>query len=181
MIYADATEALDRFATRFGIPVAESQAGKGALPWNHPMNAGPIGAAGGLAANRLARDADLVIAIGTRLGDFVTASRTAFQDPGVAFIGINVGGMDAAKQRALPMVADARAALDALTAALEAADWAGHVARLPGADRRGEGRVGSRRSIATARARAAPATPTASSPSPRSSASSTTPSAGTRR
>ena len=89
------------------------------------MNAGPIGAAGGLAANRLARDADLVIAIGTRLGDFVTASRTAFQDPGVAFIGINVGGMDAAKQRALPMVADARAALDALTAALEAADWQG--------------------------------------------------------
>ncbi len=125
VIYADATDALDRFATRFGIPVAESQAGKGALPWNHPMNAGPIGAAGGLAANRLARDADLVIAIGTRLGDFVTASKTAFQDPDVAFIGINVGGMDAAKLRALPMVADAREALDALSAALEAAGWAG--------------------------------------------------------
>ena len=180
VIYADATQALDRFATRFGIPVAESQAGKGALPWNHPMNAGPIGAAGGLAANRLARDADLVIGIGTRLGDFVTASRTAFQDPDVAFIGINVGAMDAAKQRALPMVADAREALEALTAALEAAP--GRARRPPtasGSPRRRPN--GMRRSIATARARAAPATPTASSPSPRSSASSTTPSAGTRR
>jgi 3D-(3,5/4)-trihydroxycyclohexane-1,2-dione acylhydrolase (decyclizing) len=125
VIYSDATQALDRFATRFGIPVAESQAGKGALPWDHPLNVGPIGAAGGLAANRLAREADLVIAIGTRLGDFVTASKTAFQDPGVAFIGINVGAMDAAKLRALPMVADARAALEALSAALEGAAWEG--------------------------------------------------------
>ena len=106
-------------------PVAESQAGKGALPWNHPMNAGPIGAAGGLAANRLARNADLVIAVGTRLGDFVTASKTAFQDPGVAFVGINVGGMDAAKLRALPVVADAREALEALTRALDAAGYGG--------------------------------------------------------
>ena len=145
------------------------------------MNAGPIGAAGGLAANRLARDADLVIAIGTRLGDFVTASRTAFQDPGVAFIGINVGAMDAAKQRALPDGRGRARGPRGPHGRARGGRLAGHAARLPGADRRGEGRVGRGRSIATARARAAPATPTASSPSPRSSASSTTPSAGTRR
>ena len=125
VIYSEATGELDAFATRFGIPVAESQAGKGALAWNHPMNVGPVGSAGGLAANRLAREADLVIAVGTRLGDFVTASRTAFQHPDVTFVGVNVGGMDAAKMRAVPMVADAREALKALSAALEAAGWAG--------------------------------------------------------
>jgi 3D-(3,5/4)-trihydroxycyclohexane-1,2-dione acylhydrolase (decyclizing) len=128
VIYSEATAALDAFATRFGIPVAESQAGKGALPWNHPMNVGPIGAAGGLPANRLAREADLVVAIGTRLGDFVTASRTAFQNHEVAFVGINVAPMDAAKLRAIPMVADAREALAALGAALDAAGWAGTAA-----------------------------------------------------
>ena len=74
-IYSEATEELSEFATRFGIPVLETQAGKGALPWNHPMNAGPAGTNGGLAANRLAHDADLVICVGTRMGDFVTAPR----------------------------------------------------------------------------------------------------------
>jgi 3D-(3,5/4)-trihydroxycyclohexane-1,2-dione acylhydrolase (decyclizing) len=128
VIYAEATAALDAFATRFGIPVSESQAGKGALPWNHPMNVGPIGAAGGLAANRLARDADLIVAVGTRLGDFVTASRSAFQHPDVTFVGINVGPMDAAKLRAFPMVADAREALAALGTALDAAGWQGSAA-----------------------------------------------------
>jgi 3D-(3,5/4)-trihydroxycyclohexane-1,2-dione acylhydrolase (decyclizing) len=125
VIYAEAAAALDAFATRFGIPVSESQAGKGALAWNHPMNVGPIGAAGGLAANRLARDADLVIAIGTRLGDFVTASRSAFQHPDVAFVGINVATLDASKLRAIPMIADAREALVELGAALDAAAWQG--------------------------------------------------------
>jgi 3D-(3,5/4)-trihydroxycyclohexane-1,2-dione acylhydrolase (decyclizing) len=125
VIYSEASAALDAFTTRFGIAAAESQAGKGALPWNHPMNVGPIGAAGGLAANRLALEADLVIAVGTRLGDFVTASRTAFQHPDVRFVGINVGGMDAAKMRAVAMVADAREALGSLTAALDAAGWQG--------------------------------------------------------
>lgn len=125
VIYSEASAALDTFSRRFGIPVGESQAGKGALPWNHPMNAGPVGSAGGLAANRLARDADLVLAIGTRLGDFVTASRTAFQHPDVTFVGINVGPMDAAKLRAVPVVADAREALTALQAALEAGGWEG--------------------------------------------------------
>ena len=124
-IYAEATDALDRFASRFGIPVAESQAGKGALAWSHPMNVGPIGSAGGLAANRLARDADLVIAVGTRLGDFVTASKTAFQHPDVAFVGINVAPLDAHKLRGVPLVADARETLTALTTALEQAGYAG--------------------------------------------------------
>jgi 3D-(3,5/4)-trihydroxycyclohexane-1,2-dione acylhydrolase (decyclizing) len=125
VIYSEATVQLDDFATRFGIPVLETQAGKGALPWDHPMNAGPAGTNGGLAANRLARDADLAICVGTRMGDFVTASRTTFQDPDVRFIGINVGAMDARKQRAVPVVADAREALVALGGELGTAGYAG--------------------------------------------------------
>lgn len=117
-LYAEAQEALAAFAQRFGIPVAESQGGKGALPWNHPMCVGPVGANGGSAANRLAREADLVIAIGTRLGDFVTASKTAFQHPEVRFIGVNVLPFDAAKLSGLALVADARRALEALETAL---------------------------------------------------------------
>ena len=123
VIYSGAEEALSKLAQRWGIPVAESQAGKGSLPWNHELNAGPIGSAGGLAANRLAREADLVIAVGTRLGDFVTASRSAFQHPGVRFVGLNVVPMDAAKLGALSLVADAHEGLRALAAALEG--WAG--------------------------------------------------------
>ena len=124
-IYSEATDDLDVFATRFGIPVVETQAGKGALPWDHPMNMGPAGTNGGLAANRLARAADLVICIGTRLGDFVTASNTTFQDPGVAFLGINVGSFDAHKLHAVPLVADAREALRALGTGLAAAGYQG--------------------------------------------------------
>jgi 3D-(3,5/4)-trihydroxycyclohexane-1,2-dione acylhydrolase (decyclizing) len=124
-IYAAASAALRTFAETFGIPVVETQAGKGALPWDHPMNAGPVGANGGLAANRLARDADLVLAIGTRLGDFVTASRTAFGHPDVRFVGLNVVPMDAHKLAALPLVADALRGLEALTAALLDARYAG--------------------------------------------------------
>jgi len=124
-IYADASAALDTLATTFGIPVCESQAGKGVLPWNHPFNVGPVGAAGGLAANRLAKDADLVISIGTRLGDFVTASKTAFRNPDATFVGINVNAFDAVKLRAIPLVADAREALTALGAALAKADHPG--------------------------------------------------------
>ncbi len=124
-IYAEATDALSAFSTRFGIPVVETQAGKGALPWDHPMNAGPVGTNGGLAANRLGHDADLVIGVGTRLGDFVTASKTTFQNPDARFIGINVGPMDANKLRATPIVADAREALSALDAALSAAGYTG--------------------------------------------------------
>jgi 3D-(3,5/4)-trihydroxycyclohexane-1,2-dione acylhydrolase (decyclizing) len=76
-IYAEATEELRAFAEHWGIPVLETQAGKGALPWNHPFCAGPLGPNGGIAANTLAREADLILAVGTRLADFTTASRTA--------------------------------------------------------------------------------------------------------
>ncbi len=114
VIYSEATAALSDFADALGIPVVETQAGKGALPWNHAWNAGPVGSNGGLAANRLARDADLVIAVGTRLSDFTTASHTQFQNPDVEFVSINVATRDAFKFGALPLVGDARATLDAL-------------------------------------------------------------------
>ena len=118
VIYSDAIESLRHFAETTGIPVAETQAGKGALPEPHRLAAGAIGATGTRAANRLARTADVVIVIGSRLSDFTTASKTAFQDPDVRFVSINVCGMDSAKQCALPLVADARTALDELSAML---------------------------------------------------------------
>jgi 3D-(3,5/4)-trihydroxycyclohexane-1,2-dione acylhydrolase (decyclizing) len=114
VIYSEATAELADFAERFGIPVCETQAGKGSLPWNHPLNVGPIGANGGLAANRLAAQADLVLLIGTRFADFTTASRTAFQDPAVQFVAINVAAYDAHKAGSLPLVGDARATIEAL-------------------------------------------------------------------
>jgi 3D-(3,5/4)-trihydroxycyclohexane-1,2-dione acylhydrolase (decyclizing) len=117
VLYSEASEALNSFATSFGIPVGETQAGKGALPWDHPWNLGPVGANGGSAANAWAKDADLVIAIGTRLADFTTASKTAFQNPDVRFVGINVNAADAAKLGALSVSADARAALESLSRA----------------------------------------------------------------
>lgn len=118
VIYAEATAALSDFADTLGIPVCETQAGKGALPWSHPWNVGAVGSNGGLAANRLAAAADLVIAVGTRLSDFTTASYTAFQNPDVRFLGINVSPMDAHKAGAFPLVCDAREGLVALLAAL---------------------------------------------------------------
>ena len=124
-IYAEATAELQSLAESFGIPVVESQAGKGALAWHHPMNAGPVGTNGGLAANRLARDADLVIAIGTRLGDFVTSSKTAFGHPEVKFIGLNVVPLDAHKLRALPLVADAKRGLEQLHLTLKEVGYRG--------------------------------------------------------
>ena len=123
VIYADATAALADLAETCGIPVCETQAGKGALPWDHPWNTGPIGANGGLAANRLARHADVVLAIGTRMGDFVTASHSAFQHPDVRFIALNIGAMDAAKFAALPLVADARTGICALVDGLRSARY----------------------------------------------------------
>ncbi len=115
--YADANETLAAFAERYAIPVAETQAGRGALRWDHPLAVGPIGANGGSAANALAREADLVLAIGTRLGDFATSSRRAFA-PDAVFAGLNVVPLDAHKLNAAPLVADARAGLEALDAAL---------------------------------------------------------------
>ncbi len=125
LLYSNASEALDRFVRRFGLPVAETQAGKGSLPWDHPFQIGPIGVTGGLAANRLAHDADLVLAIGTRLTDFTTASWTAWQDPGVRFVALNVAELDATKAAALPLVGDARAGIEELAGALESRGWAG--------------------------------------------------------
>ena len=88
------------------------------MPYDHPSALGALGATGTRAANLVARDADLVIAVGTRLGDFTTASRTAFQDPGLRLVALNVSGFDAHKLGALPLVGDARAGLEQLAAAL---------------------------------------------------------------
>jgi 3D-(3,5/4)-trihydroxycyclohexane-1,2-dione acylhydrolase (decyclizing) len=123
VIYSEATAALSDFADTLAIPVTETQAGKGVLPWNHAWNAGPVGSNGGLAANRLAREADVVLAVGTRLSDFTSASHTQFQNPDVRFIGINVSARDAFKFGALPLVGDARATLDALRDALAASKF----------------------------------------------------------
>ena len=114
VIYSGATESLSRFAARTGIPVAETQAGKGSLCFDHPKSVGAIGVTGTSAANRLAHNADLVIGIGTRYSDFTSASKTAFQNPGVRFININIAEFDAFKHAALPLVADARATLEEL-------------------------------------------------------------------
>jgi 3D-(3,5/4)-trihydroxycyclohexane-1,2-dione acylhydrolase (decyclizing) len=121
VIYSGATAALDAFATATGIPVAQTQAGKGALPFDHPQSVGAIGSTGTTAANALAREADVVIGLGTRYQDFTTASRTAFSDPGVRFVNVNVASMDAAKESGVSVLADAREALTALTGAL--AGW----------------------------------------------------------
>ncbi len=119
VIYAEATEALQGFVEATGIPVGETMAGKGSLHYEHPLCMGAIGATGTLAANRLAHDADLVIGIGTRYSDFTTASKTAFQNPDVRFININVAEFDAAKHHALGLVGDARETLVELGELLE--------------------------------------------------------------
>ena len=117
VIYSGATTALRDFAERSGIPVAETQAGKGSLPYDHPLSLGAIGATGTSAANRVARDADLVIGVGTRWTDFTTASKTLFEGASVRFINVNVASVDAFKLSGLPLVCDARAGLEALAAA----------------------------------------------------------------
>jgi 3D-(3,5/4)-trihydroxycyclohexane-1,2-dione acylhydrolase (decyclizing) len=118
VLYSEAADALRRFVDATGIGVAETQAGKSAIPWDHPLALGAIGATGGLAANQLAAETDLVIAIGTRLGDFATMSKAAFLNPDVRFVAVNVCEFDAFKHAAIPVVADARAALEELTGAL---------------------------------------------------------------
>lgn len=114
VMFSGACGALDLFARQTGIPVSETQAGKGALPYDHPQCLGAIGATGTLAANRIAHDADLVIGIGTRYSDFTTASKTAFQNPDVKFINVNLFEMDAFKHSGLALMADARATLEEL-------------------------------------------------------------------
>ncbi len=118
VIYSGATARLRAFAQAAGIPVAETQAGKGSLPYDHPQSVGAIGATGNPAANALAREADVVVGIGTRWSDFSTASRTAFAAPGVRFINCNITGFDAAKHAGIAVVGDARAIIDALAARL---------------------------------------------------------------
>ena len=118
VIYSEATEALRGFVEATGIPVGETQAGKGSLPYDHPSSLGAIGATGTFAANRAAHEADLVVGIGTRWTDFTTASKTAFQNPEVRFVNVNVADFDAHKHAGLALVGDARAALEALTGAL---------------------------------------------------------------
>jgi 3D-(3,5/4)-trihydroxycyclohexane-1,2-dione acylhydrolase (decyclizing) len=121
VIYSDASDALRGFVEATGIPVGQTQAGKGSLAYNHPSSLGAIGSTGTPAANRIARDADVVIGIGTRYSDFTTASRTAFARPGVRFVNINVAGFDAAKLAGDTVVADAREALIAVKTSL--AGW----------------------------------------------------------
>ena len=118
VLYSEAHQALASFAAQTGIPVGETQAGKGALSYNHPQNLGAIGVTGTFASNCIAREADLVIGIGTRYSDFTSASKTAFQNPRVRFININIAEFDAFKHSALPIVADARAAITVLAKAL---------------------------------------------------------------
>ena len=118
VIYSEATEVLRRFVEQTGIPVGETQAGKGSLRYDHPFNLGAIGVTGTPAANTIAREADLVIGIGTRYTDFTTASKTLFQNPEVRFLNINVAEFDAFKMRALPLVADAKVVLEMLLEAL---------------------------------------------------------------
>jgi 3D-(3,5/4)-trihydroxycyclohexane-1,2-dione acylhydrolase (decyclizing) len=143
VIYSEATDALRDFVDATGIPVGETQAGRGSLRSDHQLSLGAIGATGTAAANRLAREADLVIGVGTRWSDFTTASNSAFQDPGVRFVNVNVAAFDAAKRSALAVEADARLALEELRdlvgrapeswtvrAASESAAWADEVRRL---------------------------------------------------
>ena len=119
VLYSEASAQLVEFAEAFGIPIAETQAGKSAVSWDHPLNVGAIGVTGSLAANRLAREADVVIGVGTRFSDFTTASRSAFQHPEASFININLNGMDAAKLGGEAILADAREGLQALQKELQ--------------------------------------------------------------
>lgn len=129
--YSGAAEALQRFAERFEIPFAETQAGKSAIVSSHELNVGGIGETGCLAANLLAREADLIIGVGTRYTDFTTSSKWLYQHPEVEFLNLNVAAFDAGKLDGLAVVADAREALQALTEALGAAgyraDWGAQV------------------------------------------------------
>ena len=145
VIYGEANAALASFVEQTGIRIAETQAGKGSLAHDQPQNLGAIGVTGTPGANASAREADLVIALGTRLSDFTTASKTAFQNPEVRFININIAEVDAYKHAALPLVADVRVVLEELSAGLGNyrvpedyrartarlnEDWATEVARL---------------------------------------------------
>ena len=116
--YAQATDTLRAFAETHGVPVAETQAGKSALPWDHPLNLGSVGVTGSSAANAVAASADLIIAAGTRLQDFTTGSWALFANPARRILQLNVAAYDAAKHAAIPLVCDARVGLEALSRGL---------------------------------------------------------------
>jgi 3D-(3,5/4)-trihydroxycyclohexane-1,2-dione acylhydrolase (decyclizing) len=149
VLYSEATDALTSFARTTGIPVAETQAGKGSLIYDHPQSVGAMGVTGTSASNKLARDADLIIGIGTRYSDFTTASVTAFQKPEVRFININVAELDAAKQSGLALLGDARAVVEELGRALDghavSSDYAGEIAKLKAEWEKEVDRIYSRR------------------------------------
>ncbi|RMD89247.1 MAG: 3D-(3,5/4)-trihydroxycyclohexane-1,2-dione acylhydrolase (decyclizing), partial [Alphaproteobacteria bacterium] len=116
--YAEATETLRAFAEAHDIPVVETQAGKSALPWDHPLNFGPIGVTGGSAANAICESADVILAVGTRLQDFTTGSWSLFRNPGRRMFCLNVNAYDAAKHGAEPVQGDAKLGLEELHARL---------------------------------------------------------------
>ena len=142
VIYSEATEALRALCEATGIPVGETQAGKGSLPYDHPSCLGAIGATGTFAANRVAAAADLVIGIGTRYSDFTTASKTAFRSADVRFVNVNVADFDAAKHSGIRVVADARVALEQLAGALAGWSVDDALPRRGGAPQRRVGRRG---------------------------------------
>ncbi|UJW85840.1 3D-(3,5/4)-trihydroxycyclohexane-1,2-dione acylhydrolase (decyclizing) [Devosia sp. SL43] len=127
VLYSEATRALRNFAERYGVPVMETQAGKSSLPHDHPLNMGSVGVTGSSASNRLAEEADVVLAVGSRLQDFTTGSWALFKNDDLKIIGLNVQPFDAHKHSALPLVADANVGLDALNQALTGwqadSDW----------------------------------------------------------
>lgn len=134
--YSGAGDALAAFAEEFAIPFGETQAGKGAVSWEHGQNMGGLGVTGTLSANRIARDADVVIAVGTRLNDFHTASKSAFQNPQCDIVTVNVNAFDAYKMNAHPFIADARTALEQLTSVLRDRGYAGAYEGEPAAIRK---------------------------------------------
>ncbi|HEV2898911.1 MAG TPA: 3D-(3,5/4)-trihydroxycyclohexane-1,2-dione acylhydrolase (decyclizing) [Pseudaminobacter sp.] len=121
VLYSEATATLKSFAEKHGIPVMETNAGKSSLPHDHPLNMGSVGVTGSSASNLLAEQADVVLAVGSRLQDFTTGSWALFKADGVKIVGLNAQAFDAGKHRALPLVADAKAGLEALEARLD--DW----------------------------------------------------------
>ena len=154
VLYGNASEALRGFAERHGVPVCETQAGKSSLPWDHPLQLGSVGVTGSPAANALASEADLILAVGTRLADFTTGSNSLF--PKARLVSLNVNPFDATKARGVPFQADARLGLEALTKALprwqteaawserakaEAAAWRSTVGSYHSASRSERGRI----------------------------------------
>jgi 3D-(3,5/4)-trihydroxycyclohexane-1,2-dione acylhydrolase (decyclizing) len=127
--YSGAGEALEQFCATAKIPFAETQGGKGTILWDNPYNLSGIGSTGGLAANRLAKEADLIIAAGTRLGDFTTCSKWLFQNPDCRILGINVASFDAYKMNAEPIIADAKLTLEALIPEISGytSSWGGKI------------------------------------------------------